>query len=91
VRSGLAVRAAEVGARWLAELEAIVPVRGRGLMIGVPLKDAAHALAVSRALLERGYIVLTGGVRGDVLTLSPSLIIAPELLSAFSRALAAAV
>ena len=47
----------------------------------------AEALAVARALLARGYIVLTGGVRGDALTLSPPLTIAPELLSAFAAAL----
>jgi 4-aminobutyrate aminotransferase-like enzyme len=42
---------------------------------------------MARALLERGYIVLTGGVRGSVLTLSPPLTIEPELLSAFSTTL----
>jgi 4-aminobutyrate aminotransferase-like enzyme len=57
----------------------------------VQLRDAAQALAVARALLTRGYIVLTGGARGDVLTLSPPLTIAPELLSAFSRELAAVI
>ena len=93
VRSGLALRAAELGARWLAELAAVasnvpaVAVRGRGLMVGLQLRDSAAALAVARALLQRGYIVLTGGARGDVLTLSPPLTIAPELLTAFSREL----
>ena len=91
VRGGLATRAAEVGARWLDELAAVAPVRGRGLMVGVQLRDAAHALAVARALLARGWIVLTGGTRGDVLTLSPALTIAPELLSAFGRELNAVI
>jgi 4-aminobutyrate aminotransferase/(S)-3-amino-2-methylpropionate transaminase len=91
VRGGLAARAAEVGARWLVELAAVAPVRGRGLMVGVQLHDAAHALAVARALLGRGWIVLTGGTRGDVLTLSPALTIAPELLSAFGRELSAVI
>jgi 4-aminobutyrate aminotransferase-like enzyme len=89
VRGGLAQRAAEVGARWIAELSEIAPVRGRGLMVGVQLRDSTKALAVARALLQRGYIVLTGGARGDVLTLSPPLTVAPELLSAFGRELAA--
>jgi 4-aminobutyrate aminotransferase/(S)-3-amino-2-methylpropionate transaminase len=58
-------------------------------MVGVQLEDGAKALAVARALLQRGYIVLTGGARGDALTLSPPLTIAPELLSAFAVELAA--
>jgi 4-aminobutyrate aminotransferase/(S)-3-amino-2-methylpropionate transaminase len=90
VRGGLADRAAEIGAAWLAELTAAgANVRGKGLMVGVQLEDGAKALAVSRALLQRGYIVLTGGVRGDALTLSPPLTIAPALLSAFAVELAA--
>jgi 4-aminobutyrate aminotransferase/(S)-3-amino-2-methylpropionate transaminase len=60
-------------------------------MVGVRLTDGAEALAVSRALLQRGYIVLTGGLGGETLTLSPPLTIAPELLSAFVQELGAAV
>lgn len=60
-------------------------------MVGVQLANGAEALAVARALLQRGYIVLTGGVRGDSLTLSPPLTIAPELLSAFVGELSDAV
>lgn len=90
VRGGLAARAAEIGARWMVDLARTTPgVRGRGLMVGVPLRDAAQALAVARTLLQRGFIVLTGGARGEVLTLSPALTIEPELLSAFTRELAA--
>ena len=49
-------------------------VRGRGLMVGVELEGgAARALAVTRRLLARGWIVLTGGAAGDVLTLTPPL------------------
>lgn len=94
VRGGLAQRAAEVGAKWSEELGAAgaaskVPwtVSGRGLMVGLRFADAKTALAIARALLQRGYVVLTGGMRGDVLTLSPPLTIAPELLSAFVGAL----
>ena len=39
-------------------------VRGRGLMIGIHLDSQARALGTMRALLERGWIVLTGGSRG---------------------------
>jgi 4-aminobutyrate aminotransferase-like enzyme len=94
VQGGLTVRAASVGATFIEELTAAGTgargrwtVTGRGLMVGVRLPDASRALATARALLERGYIVLTGGARGDCLTLSPPLTIAPELLSAFVAAL----
>jgi 4-aminobutyrate aminotransferase-like enzyme len=55
----------------------------------VRLRDAAEALSVTRALLSRGFIVLTGGSDGATLTLSPPLTIAPPLLSAFAAALGA--
>lgn len=97
VRGGLAERAARVGDDLVRELVAAAPasrpwrVRGRGLMIGVEVEDAAEALAAARSVLERGFVVLTGGTRGNALTLSPPLTVAPELLSAFVPALAAAV
>lgn len=98
VRNGLADRAEEIGSRWIEELTAAgaaapggFSVRGRALMVGVRLADGGEALAVARALLRRGYVVLTGGVRGDTLTLSPPLTIAPELLTGFVGALSAAV
>lgn len=90
----LPLRAKEVGDRWVDALcdqlrdKRIVAVRGRGLMIGVELEGgAARALAVSRALLARGYIVLTGGTRGDVLTLTPPLNIDEPLLGRFASTL----
>lgn len=45
---------------------------GRGLMIGVPLADAKAALRAMSRLAARGVLVLTGGTRGNVLTLSPA-------------------
>ncbi len=60
-------------------------------MIGVELEGGApRALAVTRRLLQRGWIVLTGGAAGDVLTLTPPLDIDEILLVAFADALAAA-
>jgi 4-aminobutyrate aminotransferase/(S)-3-amino-2-methylpropionate transaminase len=98
VRGGLAERASEVGDVFKAELAAAASafsepwkVHGRGLMIGIELADGGEALAVARSLLQRGWVVLTGGTRGDTLTLSPPLTIAPELLSAFVPELAAIV
>ena len=73
-------RASMVGDHFIRELHACVQgravrsVRGAGLMIGVELEGGARrALAVTRALLAEGYIVLTGGAGGDVLTLTPPL------------------
>lgn len=62
-------------------------IRQRGMMIGIGLGSAARALAVTRALLERGYIVLTGGASGDALTLTPPLDIDEDLLMGFATAL----
>ncbi len=91
----LADRARAVGERWMARLRdraagrGVADVRGRGLMVGVALEGGAgRALAVTRGLLERGWIVLTGGARGDVLTLTPPLDIDERLLNAFADALA---
>jgi 4-aminobutyrate aminotransferase/(S)-3-amino-2-methylpropionate transaminase len=93
-RGRLVARARRVGAKWrrgLARLTGklgVREVRGRGLMVGVELEGGgARALAVARGLLERGYIVLTGGGDGDVLTLTPPLVIEESLLAAFGVAL----
>jgi 4-aminobutyrate aminotransferase/(S)-3-amino-2-methylpropionate transaminase len=57
-------------------------------MVGVALDGgAARALEVMDRLLARGWIVLTGGVEGDVLTLTPPLNIDEGLLGAFADAL----
>ncbi|HEY4015340.1 MAG TPA: aminotransferase class III-fold pyridoxal phosphate-dependent enzyme [Polyangiaceae bacterium] len=94
----LGARARRMGERWKALLLertaalGVVEVRGRGLMIGVALDGgSARALAVTRVLLERGWIVLTGGPRGDVLTLTPPLDVDERLLEAFAGELAGAL
>lgn len=91
---GLVARSFEVGARAqealrgeLAGLPSVVDVRGVGLMIGIELESPALALRASRGMLERGYIVITGGRRGEVLTLTPPLTIPEELLHGAARAL----
>jgi 4-aminobutyrate aminotransferase-like enzyme len=87
-RGDLIGQVAEKGDALLRELEQKgATARGRGLMLGLVEKDAAAALGLSRRLLAKGYIVLTGGAAGNVLTLSPPLTIAPTLLSAFASAL----
>ena len=69
----------------LSKREAVV--RGRGLMIGVDLGTGPRALRVSRALLERGYVVVTGGRGGETLTLTPPLDIEGHLLARFATVL----
>jgi 4-aminobutyrate aminotransferase/(S)-3-amino-2-methylpropionate transaminase len=68
--------------------QAGLTVTGQGLMLGVHMKDAGSALAACRRLLARGYIVLTGGVRGNVLTLTPALNAPASLLLTAAEALA---
>jgi 4-aminobutyrate aminotransferase/(S)-3-amino-2-methylpropionate transaminase len=94
----LAARARAVGPSWMAAIQrategrGVAHVRGSGLMIGVALEGGAgRALAVTRRLLGRGWIVLTGGIGGDVLTLTPPLDIDERLLDAFAVALAEAL
>ena len=57
-------------------------------MVGVVVGGGeGGALAVARRLLARGWIVLTGGPEGDVLTLTPPLDVDERLLDAFATTL----
>ncbi|MDC0679359.1 aspartate aminotransferase family protein [Sorangium atrum] len=91
----LAARSRDVGARFQAMLREALPrragvvdVRGAGLMVGVELESAELGLRALRGMLAEGYLVLTGGVRGETLTLTPALTIPEALLSAAAGALA---
>jgi 4-aminobutyrate aminotransferase-like enzyme len=92
----LVARSAAVGARFLATLRSalggistVKDVRGSGLMIGIDFGPRAGAATdVQRHLLERGYIVSTGGGGREVVVLTPSLDIAEPLLSDFAGSLA---
>jgi 4-aminobutyrate aminotransferase/(S)-3-amino-2-methylpropionate transaminase len=93
-REHLPERALAVGPRWMDRLRAatggrgVREVRGRGLMVGVELEGGGgRALAVTRRLLARGWIVLTGGIAGEALTLTPPLDVDEALLDAFAVAL----
>ncbi|MCC6644065.1 MAG: aspartate aminotransferase family protein [Polyangiaceae bacterium] len=90
----LAARALDVGARWLAELRGalasapeLVEVRGRGLLIGVELSSGELGLSMVRRLLAEGYLVVPGGRRAEVLTLTPPLTISEARLSEFTATL----
>jgi 4-aminobutyrate aminotransferase/(S)-3-amino-2-methylpropionate transaminase len=87
-------RASRIGDSWRRELATrtcgigVREVRGRGMMVGVVVEGGAgRALALSRALMARGYLVLTGGTAGDVLTLTPPLMVEERLLRGFTGAL----
>lgn len=58
--------------------------RGRGLLLGIRVPDP---LAVSRGLLQRGYIALPAGEADPVLALTPPLCVTREQLQGFLGAL----
>ncbi|HZI20812.1 MAG TPA: diaminobutyrate--2-oxoglutarate transaminase [Pyrinomonadaceae bacterium] len=68
----------ELAARLLGEVAAAYPaacasVRGRGLIQGLSLAPEGLAADVSRAAFERGLVIESCGVRGEVLKLLPPL------------------
>jgi 4-aminobutyrate aminotransferase len=84
---GLYERATELGSRAIDRLrdvagdtDAVVDVRGIGLMIGVQLRDADVLHAVQRRCLDDGLIVLSCGPNDDVLRLIPALTISDDEL-----------
>jgi 4-aminobutyrate aminotransferase/(S)-3-amino-2-methylpropionate transaminase len=83
-------RAERVGSACIASMRAafqdvarVRRVSGLGLMIGIVLDSAQTAAQARRALFARGYITLTGGRAGNVLTLTPPLNIDEDLLEGF--------
>ena len=69
-------------------LTGLASVRGCGLMIGIQLASATEAQRVMAQLLEAGYLVITGGIHGDALTITPPLTIELDALLEFARCLA---
>jgi 4-aminobutyrate aminotransferase / (S)-3-amino-2-methylpropionate transaminase / 5-aminovalerate transaminase len=86
-------RAGPLGAHGMAELSehlgSRARVRGAGMMIGIELASAADAQRMSRQWLEAGVLVLTGGVAGNVITLTPPLTLHPSAWSIAVEALKA--
>ena len=66
-------RAFEAAARAFFEPHG-VRVRGRGAMLGLEV-GAGDAALLTGALLRRGYLVLPSGVHGDVLGLTPPVVL----------------
>jgi len=94
VERGLMANAASIGTRLLAGLhamaarhDAIVDVRGRGLMIGVEFADHDAAAAIEQRCFETGLLVLTCG--RSAIRIAPPLVIdadrADKVLSIFER------
>lgn len=102
---GLVARCAALGEALEGELEAmrrrlgarLGPVRGRGLMLGLPLlkadgrPDGAAALRVVGDMLQRGYILLPSGVHGHVLGFAPPFVITADQLQGSLEALEASI
>jgi 4-aminobutyrate aminotransferase / (S)-3-amino-2-methylpropionate transaminase / 5-aminovalerate transaminase len=89
---GLPGHAAREGAWFaqaLAELPGVQGVRGCGLMVAPELGSGSRALAASRGLLRRGWIVLPAGEAGDVLAFTPPLTIHRRVLEGAVTALRA--
>lgn len=86
-RLDLPARANRVGAQVAARLQRlcshpnVVDVRGAGLLYGVQMRDAAHAEAVVRSALQQGVILLQSGCEGDVVAISPPLVIGEAQLA----------
>ncbi len=72
----------ELGSR-LRELSSrgIVEVRGRGFLWGIAFHDAELAAAVVKRALRAGAIFLQSGIRGEVIAISPPLVMGEEQLA----------
>ena len=91
-REHLVERAVDRGNAWAAALRAeglpgVLEVRHAGMMLGLQLGAPMQALTVTRALLERGYLVLPAGMRADVLQLAPPVTVSEAQLEGFVASL----
>jgi len=84
-KNHLSARSAELGRWWKRDLQSklgrhphVEEIRGEGLMIGIEMTNAARAGHVMREALKEGLLLLTGGSRRNVLTLTPPLTIEKE-------------
>ncbi|MBW2272867.1 MAG: aspartate aminotransferase family protein [Deltaproteobacteria bacterium] len=64
----------------LANRPAVREIRGRGLMIGIECDTTDRAREACEASLQRGVILLPSGEEGRVLSITPPLSVADELL-----------
>ncbi len=91
IEDGGLVEHAEREGAWLSlalsSLPGVHAVRGRGLMIGAVLHSGPAALAASRGMLRRGWIVLPSGETGEILAFTPPLVVERRLLEGAVTAL----
>lgn len=86
-RLELPERAASLGAALELRLSAMLripfvrEVRGRGLMWGIEIDSGERAFAIVIEALKRGVLLLQAGPAGDVLSLTPPLVISEEQLA----------
>ena len=74
-----------------ADLPGVEEVRQAGMMLGLQLDRERRGLVLTRALLERGYLVLPAGARADVIQLAPAVTIGEAQLEGFLSALRGAL
>lgn len=82
-REGLPERASRLGELWLSRLRALIgpvlrAVRGRGLLLGLELADAAKTRRFCRAALKRGLILNWTLHCDNIVRLAPPLVITEE-------------
>lgn len=91
-------RARELGPRLLRGLaerlegrKGVVEVRGRGLFVGIVLEGDGAGVRVAEEALRRGVLVLPAGDRGEVVQLSPPLVVTGDEIDVACRILDEAV
>ncbi len=70
-----------------ASLRGVLKIRHAGTMLGLQLEAELGALWVTRALLERGYLVLPAGEHADVVQLVPPVNLSQARFDGFLDAL----
>ena len=77
-RLKLEARSRELGEWFATRLEKLGKVRGKGLMLGL---EVGNAVPVVEKLLQRGILALPDGSQGEILGLTPPLVITKRQLS----------
>jgi 4-aminobutyrate aminotransferase/(S)-3-amino-2-methylpropionate transaminase len=70
-----------------ASLQGVSEIRHAGMMLGLQVETELGALSATRALLERGYLVLPAGERADVIQLVPPVTLSQARFDEFVEAL----
>ncbi len=72
-------------------IDGVVDVRGRGMMWGIELRSSRVAECTVKAALASGVILLQCGVRGEVLSITPPLVIGEQELDSALTTVAGAL